>query len=137
MTLEEAGELILANEPWNPCPDCNGKGYVPKRTLTKDDIGASVNLDDTGTLVATTDCLSCKAKGHFLKSEYREAYALVGQAEPKTPREIDDEAWAGAMEDVVRAAHLPVGILMGVGPDKQTLGIQVTGNGSVTFKNGK
>jgi hypothetical protein len=137
MTLEQAGELILANEPWTPCPDCNGKGYVAKRTLTKDDIGASVNLDDGGSLFASTDCLNCSAKGCFLKSEYKEAYAMVGQTEPKTPCEIDDEAWTRVTESVARAAQLPVGILMGVGPDKQTLGIQVTGNGSVTFKNGK
>lgn len=59
MTLEEAGEILLRNEPWEAC-----------LCVTRYRVG----------------CMICENSGAVLKAEYREACEVIGQEPPPTWR---------------------------------------------------
>lgn len=79
MTPEEAGEIVLQNDPWEACVRCKRTGYIPRDYV---EIGDALHLTEGGSLTTLSKCESCGGAGHFLKPEYRRACERIGRPLP-------------------------------------------------------
>lgn len=68
---------MLANDPFIPCERCKGVGYIEKSP----EPGDPVIIQTSGGMIAVYPCGQCML-GYNLKSEYAEAYAMLGLSSP-------------------------------------------------------
>jgi hypothetical protein len=69
MTPEEAAEVILKGEAWQPCPGCEGKGEFE----SKDGLG----------VIEYFVCVRCDGNGYWRTDEYAEACVVLEREYPK------------------------------------------------------
>lgn len=67
MEIEEAGEIILRNDPFQPCPCGDGTRFIREDEVS--DRFLPPNL---------TRCENCGGQGQVVKTEYLEAAQLLG-----------------------------------------------------------
>jgi DnaJ-class molecular chaperone len=69
MTIEEAGEVILAGRAWDPCAACKSKGFL---------FNAQIHDE-----FAIDTCDVCHGHGSNLNYHYGQACKVLGQALPE------------------------------------------------------
>lgn len=84
MTIEEAGEIILAGLAWVKCTGCEGSG----RGVTRAAAAGGFDRDDcpcSESVTVTEVCGRCEGRGSTASYEYAEACTLLGIPFPDPP----------------------------------------------------
>lgn len=123
MTTEEAGQIILENDPWLTCPDCAGNGHTKVKNVSSADIGKSAFYTSSDAVIVVDPCRSCHSRGRLINSSYVEACTLLSVALPMDQR-------LGAQE---QRLPLPKAIGHLVSNDDDGVRVMVTGSSVFSF----
>jgi hypothetical protein len=123
MTIEEAGQIILENEPWHVCTKCAGQGWIRKTTP---EMGDAVTLNENGKAITSQVCAGCQGSTGHINPWYARACQLLGM---EVPKDIRDRArpWSDKMMDATASElQIPIGYITGhsLGPNKSQVRVQ-------------